>query len=191
VSNESLADVGLVAELVTEAAPEPAIEPVAESALAPIGEFVVAASIAEPVAEPVIDAFDEAAPEPILNSFDALPILDATCLDAASMGNVEIRGLLVDAFLTRTRQPLDRLKKAAEWNDVRALEIQAHAMRGMCQSVGAVRCAAALGQVEELASAGRLDDALVALERIDGELAAVRAEWDVAKGEGGSVARAA
>lgn len=168
-------------ESVEEVPTTPAAEPAAavEAAIESEDAIVPAAPVARP------DGLESS------DSFAALPVLDATCLDAASMGNVEIRGLLVDAFLTRTRQPLDRLRKAGEWKDIRALGIQAHAMRGMCQSVGAVRCAAALGQVEALALAGRLDDALAALERIDDELAAVRAEWDVAKGDGGSLARAA
>lgn len=122
---------------------------------------------------------------------DVLPVLDATSLDAASMGNAEIRGLLVEAFLTRTRQPFERLQKAAEWKDARAVEFQAHAMRGMCESVGAVRCAAALARVEEWATAGELDSAVEAIAAVERELAVVRAEWAGGAGQGGDLARAA
>ena len=143
----------------------------------------------DPVA-PVADSEWTPAPEPVpADSLDALPVFDAACLDAASMGNAEIRGLLVDAFLTRTRQPLDRLKKAAEWKDVKAVEFQAHAMRGMCESVGAVRCGAALGRVEQWAAAGQVDQAIGGIARVEIELATVRAEWSVADGNG--MARAA
>jgi PAS domain S-box-containing protein len=139
---------------------------------APADPDVPAAGAPAPAEEMPAATADEAA---AAAGPDALPVLDATSLDAASMGNAEIRGLLVEAFLTRTRQPFDRLKKAAEWKDVRAVEFQAHALRSMCQSVGAARCAAAVGRVEERAVAGDLDAAIEALGSIEHELAAVRA----------------
>jgi CheY-like chemotaxis protein/HPt (histidine-containing phosphotransfer) domain-containing protein len=173
--------------VVGEPLAEVEVEPFADIAVEPFVEIV-----AEPIADVAAEPETEIAPEPVLDAIAVLPVFDAACLETASMGNAEIRGLLIDAFLTRTRQPLDRLKKAAEWKDVRALEFQAHAMRGMCQSVGAVRCAAALGQVEDEAAAGRLDEALVALGRIDDELAAVRAQWSgTTTVAGEDVARAA
>jgi CheY-like chemotaxis protein len=181
-----------------------------EALVATVGRWVEARGEEVPVAEsveevptmpayeaPVVEAIAPiapATPTPTLTpagALDALPVFDASCLEEASMGNAEIRGLLIDAFLTRTRQPFDRLKKAAEWKDVRAVEFQAHAMRGMCESVGAVRCAAALARIAELSAAGQLDEATEALALVDGELAAVRAEWQGSRGSGGNEAQAA
>jgi hypothetical protein len=61
----------------------------------------------------------------------------------------------------------------------------------MCQSVGAVRCAAALGRVEELATSDRFDEAVAAFARVESELALVRAKWGVTTREDGEAARAA
>ena len=116
-------------------------------------------------------------------TLDALPVFDAAALESASMGNGEIRGMLVNAFLTRTKQPLDRLRKAAEWKDAKAVEFQAHAMRGMCESVGAVRCGAALGKVEQWAATGQIDEAVAGLARVEAELATVRSEWSSTEGD--------
>jgi len=186
---------------VAEAAPEPFVitrsewvEPV-PAALERVEEVPTTPVWAAP-ADPDVPAAHEttemvALAEPTESAAEVLPVIDATCLDAASMGNAEIRGLLVDAFLTRTRQPFERLQKAAEWKDARAVEFQAHAMRGMCVSVGAARCAAALARVEERATAGHLDAVAEAIGVVERELAAVRAEWTGGAGQGGDLARAA
>jgi PAS domain S-box-containing protein len=160
--------------------------PTAPEWVEPAGADVAAAPQATAFAEDAGGTDEVAAP-----GGDTLPVLDGTSLDAASMGNAEIRGLLIDAFLTRTRQPFERLQKAAEWKDARALEFQAHAMRGMCESVGASRCAAALARIEAWATAGDLDAAVGAIGEVERELAAVRTAWSGGAGEGGDLARAA
>ncbi len=164
-------------EMAAESAPE--AEAVAESA--PEAE-AVAESAPEVVAEEVPGESTVESELPVAstsNPWDAgeIAVLDAACLDAVSMGNPEIRGLMVDAFLTRSRQPLERLKKAAEWKDVRAVEFQAHALAGMCRSVGAVRAEWVLDRVAQSVLGGQMDDLDAGVAAVEAELENVRAEW--------------
>ena len=64
------------------------------------------------------------------------------------MGSPELRELLVEAFLARTQQPLERLRLAHEAGDRKQVEIQAHALRGLCATLGASRAAALFDRIE-------------------------------------------
>jgi len=64
------------------------------------------------------------------------------------MGSPELRGLLIEAFLARTQQPLERLRLAHEAGDRKQVEIQAHALRGLCTALGATRAAALFDRIE-------------------------------------------
>ena len=190
---EPVADVVEVAEVVevstTETVEvqdaEPSVEVAAEPEPAPAPEpapEAVAESVPEVVAEEVPGESTVESESPVASSsnpWDAgeIAVLDAACLDAVSMGNPEIRGLMVDAFLTRSRQPLERLKKAAEWKDVRAVEFQAHALAGMCRSVGAVRAEWVLDRIAQSALGGQMDDLDAGVAAVETELENVRAEW--------------
>jgi PAS domain S-box-containing protein len=163
-----------VVEVAVEVVEEPVIEVVVDIVEEPVIDLVT-----EPFAEVEAPLAETEAPVAPVNAWDAgeIAVLDATCLDAVSMGNSEIRGLMLDAFLTRSRQPLERLKKAAEWKDVRAVEFQAHALSGMCRSVGAVRTEWVLDRIAEYAVGGRMDEVDAGIAAVDAELEAVRAEW--------------
>jgi PAS domain S-box-containing protein len=113
-------------------------------------------------------------PEPELALGEAA-VSDPARLETSCMGNPEIRKLLVQAFLTRVQQPLERLRKAAEWGDARAVEFQAHALRGMCASVGATRCALALEQIEERGAAQRLESVTAYVRQVEREIATFEA----------------
>jgi CheY-like chemotaxis protein/HPt (histidine-containing phosphotransfer) domain-containing protein len=167
-------------EPIVEVAVEVAEEPVIDVMTEPLAEAEMPVAEAEtPVAEIEAPVAEPEAPMAPVNAWDAgeIAVLDATCLDAVSMGNSEIRGLMLDAFLTRSRQPLERLKKAAEWKDVRAVEFQAHALSGMCRSVGAGRTEWVLDRIAEYAVGGRMDEVDAGIAAVDAELEAVRAEW--------------
>ncbi len=180
--------------VVPEAAAEP--EPAAEFVPEFVPEVMVEAEfVAEPVNEPIAESMPEPtwneAPAPVEASSPApslvpapgpwdagdLAVIDAASLDAVSMGNDEIRGLLIDAFLTRTRQPIERLKKAAEWRDARAIEFQAQALAGMCRSVGAGRAEWVLDRIATLAVGNGLDEVEAGIAALDSEIEIVRAEW--------------
>jgi HPt (histidine-containing phosphotransfer) domain-containing protein len=56
--------------------------------------------------------------------------------------------MLIEAFLARTQQPLERLRMAHEAGDRKQVEIQAHALRGLCAALGATRAAALFDRIE-------------------------------------------
>jgi PAS domain S-box-containing protein len=102
---------------------------------------------------------EEVAPpsaEPIVDDLADLPVIDPERIESSSMGNPELRSMLVEAFLARTHQPLERLRLAYAANDARAVEIQAHSLKGLCGAVGASRAAALFDRIENAAGDGHL-----------------------------------
>jgi CheY-like chemotaxis protein len=79
-------------------------------------------------------------------------LLDPARIETSSMGNPELRSMLVDAFLARTQQPLARLRLAYQAGDAVQVEIQAHALHGLCSTVGATRAAALFERIASAAT---------------------------------------
>jgi CheY-like chemotaxis protein/HPt (histidine-containing phosphotransfer) domain-containing protein len=105
------------------------------------------------------ESAEEAAPpaaEPVVDDLADLPVIDLERIESSSMGNPELRSMLVEAFLARTQQPLERLRLAHAANDARAIEIQAHSLKGLCGAVGASRAAALFDRIENAAGDGQL-----------------------------------
>ena len=93
-------------------------------------------------------------------SWESLPVLDSTRIETSSMGSPELRAMLVDAFLARTQQPLARLRLAHGAGDASQVEIQAHALSGLCATIGAMRAAALFDAI----AGGAKPERLVAIE---------------------------
>jgi PAS domain S-box-containing protein len=118
-------------------------------------EPAVAATVAEPAAEPApapAPAPEVTEPPSAQDEFESMPLVDATRIESSSMGNPELRSMLVEAFLARTAQPLERLRIAHESGDRKQMEIQAHALRGLCVTLGATRAAALFDRIEHHAA---------------------------------------
>jgi HPt (histidine-containing phosphotransfer) domain-containing protein len=64
------------------------------------------------------------------------------------MGNAEVRRTLVQSFLNDVRRRLERLGGLIAEGDARAVEFEAHGLRGMCGAIGAVRCADLFAAIE-------------------------------------------
>jgi HPt (histidine-containing phosphotransfer) domain-containing protein len=88
--------------------------------------------------------------------WEALPVLDSTRIETSSMGSPELRAMLVDAFLARTQQPLARLRLAHGAGDASQVEIQAHALSGLCATIGAMRAAALFDAIAASAQPERM-----------------------------------
>lgn len=119
---------------------------------------------AEP-AEPGPETKPEEAPAPVPDiteawvadgSWEAVPVLDASRIETSSMGNPELRSMLMDAFVTRTQQPLARLRLAHGAGDTTQVEIQAHALAGLCSAIGATRAAALFERIASGATPERM-----------------------------------
>ncbi len=138
------------ASLVAEVAPVPEME--STFGVAPAMESAVAWVDEDPAAW-------VPEPEPAWAPNDAwreLPVLDATKIESSSMGNPELRAMLADAFVARTQQPLARLRFAYGAGDASQVEIHAHALSCLCETLGASRAAALFESIAREAKPERL-----------------------------------
>jgi CheY-like chemotaxis protein/HPt (histidine-containing phosphotransfer) domain-containing protein len=94
--------------------------------------------------------------------WESVPVLDPTRIESSSMGSPELRAMLTDAFLARTQQPLARLRLAHGAGDASQVGIQAHALSGLCATIGAMRAAALFGAIES----GAQPDRMAAIESL-------------------------
>src|SRR5262245_14016933 len=85
------------------------------------------------------------------------PVLDRAQLEDACMGDATLRRTLVQTFLNDVRERLDRLSSRLASGDARAVEFDAHGLKGMCAAIGAVRCAELFGVIEARARAQDLN----------------------------------
>jgi len=104
------------------------------------------------------------------------PVLDPQRLEAASMGQPQLRTMLVDAFVTQTPARLERLRQAVVAGNAAEIEFESHGMKGMCATIGAMRCAEVFEHMERLAAQKRLEPLAYKLQRAESELARVD-EW--------------
>ena len=120
---------------------------------------------AETVTEAKTTPEEAPAPEPVPDvteawvadgGWEAVPVLDASRIETSSMGNAELRDMLMEAFVTRTQQPLARLRLAQGAGDASQVEIQAHALKGLCSAIGATRAAALFETIASGATPERL-----------------------------------
>lgn len=78
------------------------------------------------------------------------PVLDEARLDASSMGNPELRNILIRTFVNHIRPRLGRLRQVASTGDMEAVEFEAHGLKGMCATIGAMACSEVFGRIERL-----------------------------------------
>jgi CheY-like chemotaxis protein/HPt (histidine-containing phosphotransfer) domain-containing protein len=76
------------------------------------------------------------------------PVLDRAQLEDACMGDPGLRRTLVQTFLSDIRRRLAHLGSHLAAGDERAVEFEAHGLKGMCGAIGAVRCAELFGLIE-------------------------------------------
>ncbi|NOT34243.1 MAG: response regulator [Candidatus Eisenbacteria bacterium] len=155
-------------------------------------DFASNRSTGEPGASAEAEAVDDSLPDLAASSDDAsfrpvdwdaakesgmheTPVLDTKRLEASSMGNPELKALLVKAFTAQTRPRFEKLTVAATQNDADGVAFEAHALRGMCATVGAARCAQVFETIERLGREGRLEPISYLLQRAEIEVARMEA----------------
>ena len=86
------------------------------------------------------------------------PVLDRGQFEESCMGDADLRRVLAQTFISDTRNRLAKLAAKAEAGDARAVEFEAHGLKGMCATIGAVRCAHIFKELEMRGRQGNLDD---------------------------------
>src|SRR5262249_48471830 len=119
-----------------------------------------------PAAEPI--------PSPMPTAWwthlEGLPVLAEEQLANSSMGNEEVRKMLVDAFFQRFSEPASRLRTALQEGNATKARIESHSMKGMCSSLGAQRCAEIYAALEDCIESGKLEGLSTLLDRGDHEM---------------------
>jgi len=100
-----------------------------------------------------------------------VPVFNSARLDASSMGSPELRAQLIQAFQTQIMPKLEQLDQAIKVGDAAAAERVAHSLKGMCATVGAMRCAQAFDHMERMGREKRIDALRYRFERALPEVA--------------------
>ena len=103
------------------------------------------------------------------------PPLDEARLESSSMGNPELRNILIRTFVNHIRPRLGRLREVALAGDMQAVEFEAHGLKGMCATIGAMCCADAFARIERLGSEKRQEPIPPMLDYAEIEVARVEA----------------
>jgi len=98
-------------------------------------------------------------------------------------GDPELLQEILEYFMEMAPQQMDQLQAAVESQDVEAVDLQAHSMKGGSANVGAVRLSAVARDLELLAKGGSLEGSVELYERMREEFVALEAvvpriEWD-------------
>jgi HPt (histidine-containing phosphotransfer) domain-containing protein len=138
--------------------------------LVPAPEPAATAAESTGPAEPT--AIQGAAP-PTTRDDESEPVLDETRLKASSMGNAELEAILVRTFVHHIRPRLQRLRDAAQSGDAGAIEFEAHGLKGMCATIGAMACADVFSRIERLGREKRLEPVAPMLDYAEIEVSRV------------------
>jgi CheY-like chemotaxis protein len=101
---------------------------------------------------------------------DASVPIDNVRLEESSMGIVALRDTLLTTYLAEVPPRLERLAEAIQAKDARRVEFEAHGLKAMCATVGAVACGSVFAEMERLASEERLADLAGLLPRARAEV---------------------
>lgn len=103
------------------------------------------------------------------------PVLDEARLEASSMGNPELRNILIRTFVNHIRPRLARLRQVSATGDMEAVEFEAHGLKGMCSTIGAMCCADVFGRIERLGREKRTEPIPPMLDYAEVEVGRVEA----------------
>ena len=91
------------------------------------------------------------------------------------MGNPELKSILIRTFLHHIRPRLRRLRDVTDAGDAKAVEFEAHGLKGMSATIGAVCCASAFARIERLGREKRLEPVGPMLDYAEIEVSRVEA----------------
>jgi len=167
--------------------PESMLEPKADTPpTQPVLTIVPPPAAEEPEGQPTTVSDEAAEPKalaPVLplptsrGSADAgdesEPVLDEARLKASSMGNADLEGILLRTFVNHIRPRLQRLRDACQVSDASAIEFEAHGLKGMCGTIGAMACADVFSRIERLGREKRLEPVAPMLDYAEIEVSRV------------------
>jgi HPt (histidine-containing phosphotransfer) domain-containing protein len=113
--------------------------------------------------EPLSDGFGSTSTEPS-------PIVDMARLEDACMGLPALRDALLQTFMSDVHPRLVRLAEAISAQDARRVEFEAHGLKGMSATVGAIACAEVFAKVERLAGEEQLAEMSNLLDKARAEV---------------------
>jgi CheY-like chemotaxis protein len=93
------------------------------------------------------------------------PALDLARLEETCMGIPALRESLLGTFLSDVRPRLEQLGLAVGAHDARRIEFEAHGLKGMCYTLGAMGCAARFAELESMGHRQELEQAAHALKQ--------------------------
>jgi len=91
--------------------------------------------------------------------------IDTARLEESSMGIRALRDTLLTTFLADVPPRLGRLAEAIDSKDARRIEFEAHGLKGMCATVGAVSCGNVFATIEQLAGEERVKETVALLPK--------------------------
>ena len=103
-------------------------------------------------------------------------VADLTAALARLGGDPNLLREIIQLFFEDSPELLQRVRICAESGKVREAERAAHSLRGLTSNFDAKRAAAAAGEMEMLANAGRLLEVLASLPKLEAELELLRCE---------------
>jgi PAS domain S-box-containing protein len=118
----------------------------------------------------------EAAAAPALELLDSSgesrerQALDTTRLEESCMGIPALRETLLRAFLDDVRPRVGRLRHAVQMRDAKQVEFEAHGLKGMSATIGAVACTDVFNRMENLAREGEVDPVVEWLSQAEQEV---------------------
>jgi signal transduction histidine kinase/ligand-binding sensor domain-containing protein/CheY-like chemotaxis protein/HPt (histidine-containing phosphotransfer) domain-containing protein len=117
------------------------------------------------------------APAPAAQVGPELPVIEPGRLESLrQLGELTGKPLVrmvVDDFLAETPHRLKRMQEALGCDDAKDLAFVAHALKGTCAQLGALRVAALCAEMEKMGRSGSLEGALRVLSAIEREVAEV------------------
>ncbi len=111
---------------------------------------------------PTLSADDVSASE--VDDENQVPI-DSARLEESSMGIRALRDTLLTTFLADVPPRLGRLEEAIDSKDARRIEFEAHGLKGMCATVGAITCGNVFATIEQLAGEERVKETIALLPK--------------------------
>jgi PAS domain S-box-containing protein len=139
-----------------DVSPAPTAES-AKAAPAPAPTPEKEAEAAAPAPSPTSKVLPLRPAEPEGAEEEGEPVLDESRLKSSSMGNANLENILIRTFVHHIRPRLERLREAAATGDASAIELEAHGIKGMCGTIGAMACADVFARIERLGREKRLE----------------------------------
>lgn len=111
------------------------------------------------------------------------PAIDRDALVALLDGNPDLIVTIVDSFLDDCPNYMDAIREAVETGDAKALEREAHGLKGAAGSLRAKPASKAAQVLEEIGHSGDFSEAETALETLEREIDRLKEDLQALRSE--------